>query len=168
MGIHIDVYGLTDYRNKEVLELFIAAFTDRSSVEDRGDEELMILHDTIDREKTDDEYTWLKAETLTKAIETGLADPATCFTLYFSSNQPEIEQVMISFSLDGKLILGLSIEEFADEYETISNAPLAMKLAARLQETFHCRKTYFEIESPPAHTESEFHSAWLCNRDPSR
>ena len=165
MGIHIDIYGITDYRNKEVIELFIAEFTDRSSVEDRGDEELMILNDTTHEQTASDDYTWIKAETLTKAIETGLADASTCFTLYLGSDQPEIEQAMISFTLDGKLILGLSIEAFADKDGTISNSPLAEKLAIRLQETFHCRKTYYETELPSAHTEAEFYTAWLRNKD---
>lgn len=159
MGIpYIDIYVLTTNRDKETIERFLAEFTDREAIEDRGDGELMILPKGKASKQVIDsnEYCWVKAHTVTHSIEIGLSEPDTCFTMYLASNKRDIEFAIVTFTQDAKLILGLSIFEYKDDAQTLDNYKIASTLADSLFENYNGLKSYIGLEASPADNEAEF------------
>lgn len=159
MGLpYIDIYTLTYHCDKETIERFLNEFTDRKAIEDQGDGELMMLpKGKIHQElKSPDDYVWIKAESVTNSINIGLSDPENCFTLYFISNIPDIDYALVSFTQDGKLILGLSVLAYRDDNGILDNYGFASKLMNHLQSDFDGVYSYFGLEAPPAVDEEAF------------
>lgn len=127
---YIDIYVLTDNRNEETIERFLNDFTNRNEIEDRGDEELMILDDKNRSEEK--RYIWKKAETLSKSISFGLSRPNICFTMFLLSKRQNIEWVTLTFTIDNKLVLGVSVYEYQDKEQAFDNYRFADELKNEL------------------------------------
>lgn len=157
MPVHIDIYILLDRRDQESIERFLNMYTCREDIEDLGDGELFILPKGKKRsEMTKDDYAWVPAKTLTSALNIGLSDTKNCFSLYLNSNVQGIENVIITFTQDAKLILGLSINEYSDNKETLENYDLANQLSSSLLKEFDGKASYFALEGCPADNEEDF------------
>ncbi|MFM2387580.1 MAG: hypothetical protein RL660_2337 [Bacteroidota bacterium] len=154
---YIDIYVLTSNRERRTLEKFLDEYTDRESIEDMHDSEInMLPKDRSYLEVNSEDYIWIKAETLTNCIDIGLSNPSNCFTLYLRSKHREINLVILSFTQDGKLIVGLSIFEYIDAEQTIDNYKFAKELKDEMYRNYNGSLAYFGLEASPAHTEEEF------------
>lgn len=157
-GFYLDIYTLTDNRNRETIEKFLLEYTNRQSIEQTEDCELAILKKGKLKSEgiKNDDYIFVKSETLTNSINIGLSDPTNCFTLYLNSKKTEIKYLVLSFTQDGKLILGIAINEYIDEDERIDNYELAKKIAEDLENNNSGKGNYFGVEIVPALNEKDF------------
>ena len=155
---YIDIYTLTNSRDKQTIETFLSNYTDREAIEDQKDGELMILPDGKNRKNinSDDEYICTKAISVTNSINIGLSDPKNCFTMYLSSNKPDIDLAILTFTQDGKLILGLSIFEYQDDESTIDNYKLAETICKKIEKDYFGVYSYYGLEASPADNIEEF------------
>ncbi len=155
---YIDIYTLTNNRDKKTIESFLSNYTDREAIEDQKDGELMILPNDRNRKSinSDEKYVWTKAISVTNSINIGLADSENCFTMYLSSNKKDIDLVILTFTQDGKLILGLSIFEYQDDDSTIDNYELAETLCRKIENDYSGVFSYFGLEASPANNVEEF------------
>ncbi len=155
---YIDIYTLTNNRDKKTIESFLSHFTDREAIEDQKEGELMILPDGKNRKNinSDDEYVWTKAISVTNSINIGLANPKNCFTMYLNSNKQDIDLAILTFTQDGKLILGLSIFEYQDDESTIDNYKLAETLRRKIEKDYFGVHSYYGLEASPADNLEEF------------
>ena len=126
----------------------------REKSEDRENEALMIL--ILDSAANPDGkqlYEWEPAGTLTHIIRRGLDYPRRSFTVYLKPGPADINSVILSFTADNQLILGLSI---AVEDESPRHEILAEKLLKNLAEQFQCHLGMFCKEEPPPRDEKDF------------
>lgn len=140
-GFHIDIYTISDNRNKENIEKFLLKYADRKIIETTKDFEVDILNNS--------EYRNIKLKSFNGLIELGLSDLKNCFTIYLSSNILEIKSVILSFTEDGKMIFGISIDEN-------NNYEFAKKLSIELKSNNSGIESFFDIESIPAKSMKEF------------
>ena len=155
MTICLDVYVLIHQREEETIEKFLDEYIDRNAQEDRGDEELMILPpDKFGQQDLKlEDFVWIPAKTLTNSIAKGLEHPSKCFALYFSSTRLDIHQVALKFTYDGKLVLGLSVDDWK---QTEKNMELAEQLMDDLMNQFGGKKGMVVLEIPPPDSEAGF------------
>ena len=154
MPPRLDIYGLTKHRELNTINAFLDRYVDRSASKDRGDEELMLL--PLDSSAPPDNmevYDWEPARTLSNIIQRGLDYPRRSFTVYLKSRQPDIDQIILSFTSDNQLILGLSID---DEGGLPENTNRAERLLKELAIQFICHLGLIMVENPPPANEEEF------------
>lgn len=151
---YIDIYVLTDKRDQQTIDEFLHDFTNRAEIEDRGDEELMILDNAT--LLTGKQYTWQKAKTLTNAIAIGLSRQDISFSLLLLPNRKELEWVTITFTIDNKLVLGLSVFEYQDDQETLDNYQLAESLRDEMFDKYEGRLAVIGLEIDFPISEQEF------------
>lgn len=154
MPPNLDIYCLTTSRNDETINTFLDTYSDRAKCEDRGDEELMIrkLDAPLDSDRQQD-YDWEPTATLSLALQRGLEYPRRSFSIYLEANSPEIAGVILAFSEDDQLILGLSID---DEGEKTENLKIAKDLLHKLVEEYDCHMGLILVESPPPFSQEMF------------
>lgn len=148
------IYGLTKNREEGIIERFLNYYIDRKSCEDRGDEELMMLPLETDFTPNKlDNYDWEPAKTLTHVIARGLDYPRRCFAVYLSAKDKSIDQVILKFTTDNKLILGLSVDDAGTKRENLESAK---QLLNDLFQNYNCFKGLIVVEQAPFNTEREF------------
>jgi hypothetical protein len=147
----LDIYGITIHRDKSTINRFIDIYVDRVKSENREDEELM-LEPLVSSEKNP-EPEWEPAQTLTHIIELGLDYPRRAFTVSLIARDAEFSRVILSFTTDNQLIVGLSID---DEGMQPANEQKAKELLDQLMQDFQCYAGLIMVESPPPYNESEF------------
>lgn len=100
-----DIYVVTDDRSKTCVDKFLSKYADLANASVRTDFEVR------------DGSSYVETGTLTNTIAYGLADKRRCFVVYLDSAVSGLKSVIVFFTLDGKLVLGLSIEydENSDE-----------------------------------------------------
>jgi hypothetical protein len=152
----LDVYVLTRRRDARTIEAFLERFVDRAACEDRGDEEMMTLplkhHGTQPLPKFID-YEWVRAGTLTNMIATGLGPLQRCFSIYLRVTTPPIDQAIVSFTRDGQLVLGLSVD---DPGASPQRLELAKRFLDELLDAYDGSCGYIAVEDPPPCDEAEF------------
>jgi len=101
----IDIYIVTEDRSQACIDKFLSTYANLTTAKKRDN--FFVLVDGED----------VETGTLAATIEYGLADAHREFTVYFDSAVKGLESVMLFFTPDGKLVLGLSIEydESGDE-----------------------------------------------------
>jgi hypothetical protein len=152
----LDIYILTHHRTRETIEQFLAVYTNRVAVEDRGDEELMLHPIESDlHEYMRPDVEWEPALTLTHTIERGLSYPRRAFTVYCHANKPPITQAILSFTRDNKLILGLALD---DTGINPSQAVLARTLLTELATSYPTQLGLITTEQAPPLDEPAFHA----------
>ncbi|MCB9133889.1 MAG: hypothetical protein H6636_00585 [Anaerolineales bacterium] len=152
----LDVYILTRERNIETLNQFLDLYVDREASMDRGDEELMILpRDCVTAPKEFDEWEWTPALNLKSMIWKGLDYPRRAFTIYLTPAYKNIERVIVAFTQDDQLILGVSIE---DEEKSDANLELAKSFLHQLANNFNGIEGFIAWEEPPPILQAEFSS----------
>lgn len=109
----LDVYGLTRHRDAVTLNRFLDEYVDRVASADRGDEELLL--EPLDARPGAMEGEVEPSLTLSHILERGLAHPRRAFTAYLTClpacRQAGIERVILSFTWDDQVVLGLSVSE---------------------------------------------------------
>lgn len=150
-------YGLTERRDERTLYAFVSAFVDRNC-EDRGDEELMMLPlgctEVPDGSNPQlDQWEWEPAKTISHSLQRGLDYPRRTFALYYPSRIAELDGVMLGFTLDEKLVLGLSVD---DEGMKKENLEKAKRLLDVLFRDYQCYKGVVITDEPVPLSEHEF------------
>jgi hypothetical protein len=150
----LDIYCLTKLRDAETINLFFDRYIDRIQNEDRGDEELMILKIDADPDSEESQnYEWEPAITLSHAITRGLDRPRRCFTLYLKSQKTEFSRVILSFTTDDKMILGLCIDDAGAKPKNLARAK---ELLSMMVEEFGGYRGLILVEDPPPDNEEVF------------
>ncbi len=159
----LDIYGLTKHRDAATIDRFLDAYVDRAKSWDRGDEELMMEPLSFTPPEAGEEsvevepetFEWEPAQTLSHIIERGLALPRRAFTVYLVAKQADLTRVILSFTADDQLILGLSID---DEGAKPENEQRAMELLAQLGEGYACHSGLILVEQYPPRSEMAFYA----------
>lgn len=152
---YLDIYGLTQHRDAATLDHFLNTYVDRAKSEDRGDEELMMERLLpVPPGTGDDAFEWEPALTLSHIIERGLAFPRCAFTVYLAAKQADQPSVVLSFTADDQLILGLAID---DEGAKPENERRARELLAQLVEEYACHMGLILVEEHPPRSEAAFY-----------
>lgn len=154
MPPELDIYGLTRLRDRETIDRFIDTYVDRAASEDRADEELMLEPESAtDGSASMSDVSWEPALTLTHIVERGLQYPRRSFTVYLTARDKQFERVILSFTVDDQLIVGLAIDDAGKQPQ---NAQRARALLAGLMRDFDCHAGLIVVETPPAASEGEF------------
>ncbi len=158
--MNYNIYGLTTQRNRQILDLFIDHYCNRSDVEDRKDEELMILKKTLPEtcDKDSETHYWKKSDNLTNHFNIGLEPKNHCFALYIDAIKPDINQVIIKFTSDGKLILGLCVDAGENGDKPLAEA---IKTLNELKRNYGINADLILIETPPPDNEVQFYQEFI-------
>jgi hypothetical protein len=155
MPPNLDIYGLTKLRKKETIESFLDEHVDRIAGEDRGEEELSMipLGTTEEDLRTAEDYEWEPAISLSHVVERGLDYPRRAFRVYLPSRQADIDGVVLGFTEDDQLVLGLSIDDAGMKPE---NEARARSLLVDLAKEYDCHLGLITCERPPGLSTSAF------------
>lgn len=106
-----DIYVLSSLRDQITLNKFINHYTERTAIEDRKDEEIMVLPLGVAEEENMllDEYDWMPAINVENVIKIGVSKPIRAFRLYLPSNKNNFSSIIITFTSDNLVIFGLSL-----------------------------------------------------------
>lgn len=150
----IDIYAITNHRDLGTINGFLDTYVNRAASEDRGDEELMMLPlDQGTGIRSLDDYDWEPAKTLSNIVQRGLDHPRRSFTVYLVSSRPEIHKVILSFTTDDQLVLGISLD---DATESADNSELAKQALFDLATEYNCYLGTIAVEQPPPKSEGDF------------
>jgi hypothetical protein len=150
----IDIYAITNRRDLETINRFIDTYVDRTASEDRDDEQLMMLPLGKGAEiKSLNDYDWEPAKTLSNIVQRGLDHPRRSFTVYLVPSRPGINRVILSFTTDDQLVLGLSID---DATELPENSELAKQALFNLAREYNSHLGTIAVEQPPPKSEEDF------------
>lgn len=72
---------------------------------------LLPLGITDEENLNSDGYDWIPAISISNVIDIGLIKPFRGFRFYLDSNQKYIRNVIITFTINGYIIFGLSIDD---------------------------------------------------------
>ena len=109
----LDVYVLTQHRDRERIGRFMARYVELDRSQDHEGEELMVL--PLGCEKAEDslsleDWDWMPVSTLGEIIEFGLAEPCRAFRAYLHSVAPW-DQAILGFTTDCRLLVGVSVDD---------------------------------------------------------
>lgn len=151
----LDVYGLTATRDRPTIQAFLDTYVDQAASEDRGDEELLLRSRTHrDADTGLDDWDWEPAQSLAHIIERGLDYPRRAFNVYLISRRKDIDRVILGFTTDDMLVLGLSVEDEGATPE--SEEQHAKDLLDEMMAQFHCHMGTILLETPPPESEDAF------------
>ncbi|WBA44225.1 hypothetical protein [Hymenobacter canadensis] len=141
----LDIYVATADRSTACLERFLAHYADLSTDRLRQDYEVFVtdVGDTV------------ATGSLSATLVYGLADPNRNFALYFTSQQPLYTHVMVYFGHQGRLLLGLSVED--ETAAGKSNQALAEAVMDRLCAEYHTEMGVYGFELAPADAEERLY-----------
>src|SRR6266446_7871883 len=159
----LDIYGLTKHRDASTIDRFLDAYVDRVKSWDRGDEALMMEPLPLTPPETGEEgaewesttFEWEPALTLSHIIERGLASPRRAFTVYLAPKRVDLTSVILSFTADDQLILGVAID---DEDAKPENERRAKELLVQLVEEYACHIGFILVEEYPPRSEMAFYA----------
>ncbi len=154
MPPELNIYGITKHRDKSTIKRLIDKYVDQIESENRGDEELMMRPLAAFEKPLDlDDYEWEPALTLTHTVERGLDYPRRAFTVYLASKDTRIDQVILSFTTDNQLVVGLAID---DEDMSPANEQQAKRLLEELMQDMQCHLGLIIAEFHPPANQFEF------------
>ncbi len=158
----LDVYGLTRRRDAATLNQFVDEYVDRVASANRGDEELILK--PLDAQSAG--WERVPARSNDHILEVGLSYPRRAFVAYFTAlskhHQTGIERVIVGFTQDNQLALGLSVYggQSGDSKDDEDYHELRARMVlARIVETYDCHIGLILLESPPPASEREFRHA---------
>jgi len=154
MPPNLNIYSITNQRDESTINRFIDTYVDRGKSENRENEELMLIPLIASKNHLDlNEYDWEPSRTLTHNIKRGLDYPRRAFTVYLEPKDLELDSVILSFTTDDQLILGLAID---DEGMRPENKQRAKKLLDELMHDFNCHAGLIVVDIPPPTDQVEF------------
>ena len=97
----LDIYGLSDKRDKEIIEMFLSEFAYRDQIEARaGDIVTIFSNEKYNVNKED-----IPIETTTDLINLGVKSRGKGFCAYFHRGlKPDITSLLLKFTYDDKII----------------------------------------------------------------
>jgi hypothetical protein len=164
MPPELDIYALTRHRDRATIERFLDEYGDRAANEERDDEELMLESPAFVGEDwtgqptvaiPETAYDWEPARTLSHIVDRGLDHPRRAFTVYFKAKTPDMDRIILAFTGEDQLVLGLAID---DEGAQPDNEVKAKALLTRLMMTYRCHAGLSMVEHYPPLGEREFHA----------
>ncbi len=84
-----------------------------------------------------------------------LDQPRRAFTVYLRAKAPDLDGIILAFTRDDQLVLGLSID---DEGAQPENEVRAKALLGHLMEAYGCHAGLILVEEYPPGGEREFHA----------
>ena len=156
MSQWIDIYTLVNERNELLLLEFINTYIDLNINNDLEDTDLMILPlnaNNPDELLNINDWDWEPAISITHSIKRGLDFPRRSYALYLNPNNTEVLRIIIQFTTDDKMIVGISIDETKDTKYDYKNARNKLN---DLMIKFNSNKGFFGIEVAPPQNELEF------------
>lgn len=159
----LDIYGLTRCRDIATIDRFLDTYVNREKSWDRGGEELMMEPLGFIPRETGEEraevepqtFEWEPAPTLSHIIERGLALPHRAFTVYLTPKRADLTSVILSFTADDQLVLGIAIDDAGAKPE---NERRAKDLLAQLLEEYACHLGLILVEDHPPRSERAFYA----------
>lgn len=149
----LDIYVISESRDRDTLERFIATYVDGEANENCVDEELMMLPlDATDDPAEIVQWDWEPAITLTHILGRGLDRPRRAFTVYLKPKDNAMDRVILAFTADNQVVFGLSIDDADENPENIN---LAKQLLHTLAESFNGHLGVIASEAPPPLWEKE-------------
>lgn len=158
----LDVYGLTRRRDATTLNRFLDEYVDRAANADRGDEDLLL--EPLGGRSDSELMTWESepSRTLTHMVERGLDYPRRAFTIYLkplaAHLEVGIERVIVGFTRDDQLVLGMTVFTGHDmrEDEEEAGEEQAHDLLTHFSDAYQCYLGLILSETPPPLSEAEF------------
>lgn len=186
MPPELDIYALTRHRDRATIERFLDEYGDRAADQERGDEDLMLENPAVfgadwigqrtgqpPEALPETAYEWELARTLSHIVDRGLDYPRRAFTVYLTAKAPELDRIILAFTRDDQLVLGLAIDD-ADEAARPENEVKAKALLGRLMEAYGGHAGLILVEHYPPQGEREFHArakgpwtVFFTTRDPT-
>lgn len=154
----LDIYGLTRHRDEATIARFLDAYIDRAANEDRGDEDLLMEalpapDDDGEDSSRQPRYESEPAISLSHSLQRGLDYPRRSFTLYLEAKDPSLDRVILSFTNDDQLVVGLSI---LDDDPGDGPEMRARELLNELAQRFDCHRGVVLLEEYPPDSEAAF------------
>ncbi len=148
-----DIYSISNSRNKETIESFLSFYYNRQNIESTEGQEIYIYanakYNIIEQS--------IPISTLSELIDYGIENRNHGFCFYLPRNELndfDIEQCILKFTFDNRIIFGISIEENG------ITAKLQYEKAMKLEETLKSLTESFDssiqIENAPADDLDEF------------
>ena len=128
-----DIYVVTSDRSENCIHKFLSRYADLTTENERTDFSIIVAG----KEEA------VETGTLADTIAYGLSDKLRSFALYFNSAVRELKSVMLFFTSDEKLVLGLSVEYDSDSDEE------AERVLAMLKTEFKTTLGAIAFENPP-------------------
>jgi hypothetical protein len=152
-----DIYGLSKNRNRQTIENFLNHFCYRDKIEDREGQEIFVYSN----EKYKIEEVCTPIKTMTEVIDYGLLNRNHGFAFYISDhlkNEVSINQIILKFTYDGKMIFGVSVDERIriNSGDLIDNFEKAQAIEKKIAELTGSTKTSIQFEYAPSDDEDEF------------
>jgi hypothetical protein len=158
MSVELDAYILTRHRDAATIGRFLDGYIDRLANEDRADEDLLMETLPIASGATDQPvtYEWEPALTLSHSVQRGLDYPRRAFPLYLRPKNPAIDTVIVGFTRDDLLVLGLTIlEERLDAADDTAERQ-ARQLVHELARDYEGYLGVVLVDDPPPLSEADF------------
>ncbi len=146
----LDIFVLPESRTRQVLDRFVEQFVAAEFKRSRVGAQV----DTIPAGTKQhpeglgpDDYEWLPAETVEQVVALALAEPPRGFWTSLETSDPQLYMVTIGCTVEGQLVLGLSIDH---EPETDQNLKFAKSRALELAREYNAHTAYVgcEFSSP--------------------
>lgn len=162
----LDVYVLTQHRDRERIDRFMARYVDLDRSRDHVGEELMVL--PLGCQKAEGSlslarWDWVQATTLGEIIEFGLAEPCRAFRAYLHSLAPW-GRAILGFTTDCRLTVGVSVHDPLNLPEPCAEAS---KLMMDLIELVEGERGWVVAEvAPPVEPERDrpWEQSWVVDR----
>src|SRR5260370_807014 len=151
----LEIYARTRDGGRVAIERFLNEYVDWVAAEERGDEDMLWENPARLTEEwagqgsgriPETAWEWEPAYTLSHIIERGLDHPRRAFTVYLTAKAPDLDRIILAFTRDDQLVLGLAID---DEGAQPENEIKAKALLARLMEAYGCHAGLILVEHYP-------------------
>lgn len=120
----IDIYMMTKNRDFVTLTKFVDGYVDLARSNEVGFGDLMVLPlGALGNPEKENEWEWVKVSRLSEIVEYGLKQPWRGFSVYLRSKNKSIYRVILSFSIQGDLILGLSLDDPDETNRVVDDVP---------------------------------------------
>jgi hypothetical protein len=143
----LDIYVISPERNRETIERFLATHVDRTTSEDRGNEELMLLAlDSSGQPSSRDEWDSEPSLSLTRIVERGLEFPRRAFSAYLKAQDTSLAGAILAFDVSNRVIFGLSMDDEGGKPENLARAK---QLLHEMAEKLGATHGFIGVEQPP-------------------
>ncbi len=113
----LNLYILTTNRNKNIILSFISEIESNNELKLMNDEVMVVPPNYNGDLERIEEYDWIPVTNINDVIELGSLNPSRSFSCYLKINNEKIRSIIIGFTVDSHLILGLSLGNSDENYE---------------------------------------------------
>ncbi len=159
MSPFYDIYGLSKQRDRETIDVFLDFYCHRELIEDFKGQRVEIAIYKNDKYGVDERF--VPVDYLHEVIAYGLSHQSIGFAFYVgvkSNYKKDIDDLILKFTFDGKMIFGVSIEEnrITHDGKLIDNYDSALEIEKTIARLTNATKTSIQFEYAPSDDEEEF------------